>query len=99
MFSQATKGFSVFNQPVSVQLHNTMLEEEQKLLSRSLRSNHLMRMNMSSPDRAAGGQGTNELTPKEACAVVGCTELRQAEREMHHTQYDDTVSFKLFGRR
>lgn len=93
---QRTKAFSIFNQPLSVQLNNTMQGEEEKLLSRCLRSSHITNINKKAN---AANNATKDITnkentrktAKERCAVVGCTDMREADREIHHTQYDDTV--------
>ena len=95
---QLTKGFSVFNQPVSSQVNSTMIGEEEKLLSRALRSTHLKEVMKANINKPTNGEEAGKDTPKEPCSVIGCTALRQAGKDMHHTYYDDTVSSTLLGK-
>lgn len=93
--AERTKNFSVFNQPISVQLNNTMLGEEEKLLSRSLRSSHILDTNKKTTSDSATQNHMNNAATKqtqkiEKCTIVGCTGSREIGKEIQHTHYDDT---------
>ncbi|CDJ46781.1 hypothetical protein, conserved [Eimeria brunetti] len=98
--------FSVFHQPVSVQLKAAMENEEEKLLRRALHICGGCSSSAPEQDNEGNKQGEKETKingktdednrnkaeneAKGACPVVACAEMKKVNKETQHQIFDDT---------